>query len=92
MFSSLFFLTRQLHLVDTEHVDPMYSIQENQTLRLREDVVTCGGEESLKQVLSNAKNVYEEFFVAPPGNIPLEAKDFDDREKEDEKETKVSAK
>jgi len=68
----------QLHLVDTEGVDPMTSVQENRTLTLREDEVTCGGDQSLKDVLANAKIVYEDFFVAPPGNIALEAKDFED--------------
>ena len=63
-------------MVDTEGVDPMTSIQENRTLTLRDDAITCGGDQSLRQVLSNAKNVYEDFFVAPPGNIPLDSKDF----------------
>jgi len=70
----------QLQLVNTEGVDPMISVHENRTLTLRDDVVTCGGGESLKEVLANAKNVYEDFFVAPPGNIPLESKDFQKQE------------
>jgi len=74
-------LADQLQLVDTEHVDPMTSVQENRTLTLRDDVVSCGGDQSLREVLANAKNVYEDFFVAPPGNIPLETKDFDTRKK-----------
>jgi len=75
----------QLHLVDTEGVDPMTTVQESRTLTLREDEVTCGGDQSLREVLANAKNVYEDFYVAPPGNIPLESKDF---EKKDEKKAK----
>ena len=63
----------------------MTTVQESRTLTLREDVVTCGGDQSLREVLANAKNVYEDFYVAPPGNIPLESKDF---EKKDDKKAK----
>lgn len=47
----------------------MYTPLENESLRLREDVVSDG---NLRQeVLANASVVEEDYFVAPPGNIPL---------------------
>lgn len=39
-------------------------------LRLREDNVTDG--DVRDKILMNAKKINEEYFVAPPGNIPLE--------------------
>ena len=63
-------------MVDTDGVDPMTSVQENRTLTLRDDVLASDGDAGPKEVLANAKNVYEDFFVAPPGNIPLESNDF----------------
>jgi len=58
-----------LHNANTEHIKPMVSSLEDMELLLREDVVTEGGD--AKPILSNAKLVFEDYFVAPPGNIPL---------------------
>lgn len=66
---SIEFASRIL-IIDTEGVEPLYTVLENQKLALREDVVTDGNIQ--EDVLSNARITEEEYFVAPPGNIPLE--------------------
>ena len=58
-----------LHVLDTNGVEPMIHVFDDECLRLRDDVVTdhgCSGE-----VLKNAKISEEDYFVAPPGNIAL---------------------
>uniref|UniRef100_A0A8C6Z8N1 Glutamyl-tRNA(Gln) amidotransferase subunit C, mitochondrial n=1 Tax=Nothoprocta perdicaria TaxID=30464 RepID=A0A8C6Z8N1_NOTPE len=60
---------QQLHRVDTEGVEPMDSVLEDRCLYLREDDVTEGN--CAKELLKNAREKVEEYFVAPPGNIPL---------------------
>uniref|UniRef100_A0A8C6NVJ1 Glutamyl-tRNA(Gln) amidotransferase subunit C, mitochondrial n=1 Tax=Nothobranchius furzeri TaxID=105023 RepID=A0A8C6NVJ1_NOTFU len=59
----------QLHLVDTSGVEPMDSVLEDRALYLRNDTETEG--DSAEELLKLAKNTVEEYFVAPPGNIPL---------------------
>ena len=49
-------------------VKPMYCVLENEKLELREDTVYEGN--CRDKILKNAKVVEDEFFVAPPGNIP----------------------
>ncbi|XP_065077486.1 glutamyl-tRNA(Gln) amidotransferase subunit C, mitochondrial-like [Ochlerotatus camptorhynchus] len=56
--------------IDTEGVEPLYTVLEKQKLTLREDVVSDGNIQ--EDVLANARVTEEEYFVAPPGNIPLE--------------------
>ncbi|XP_041058611.1 glutamyl-tRNA(Gln) amidotransferase subunit C, mitochondrial [Carcharodon carcharias] len=63
----------QLHVVDTEGVEPMDSVLEDRPLYLRADMVTEGY--CAEVILSNAKHVVEEYLVAPPGNIPLPKKE-----------------
>uniref|UniRef100_A0A914VBA4 Glutamyl-tRNA(Gln) amidotransferase subunit C, mitochondrial n=1 Tax=Plectus sambesii TaxID=2011161 RepID=A0A914VBA4_9BILA len=60
----------RLKLVDTTNVKPMESVLEEMTCPLREDVVNDGN--IREQVLCNATNRVEEYFVTPPGNIALE--------------------
>lgn len=55
--------------IDTENVEPLYTVLENHQLELREDVVTDGNIQ--QDVLKNAQITEEEYFLAPPGNIPL---------------------
>lgn len=50
---------------------------ENHQLELREDKITDGNIRT--DIIQNAKITEEEYFVAPPGNIPL--KQDDDNEK-----------
>lgn len=59
----------QLYMVNTDDVEPMYSVLEDRELVLRDDVVTEGG--CKKSILQNAVKRDEDYFVAPPGNIPL---------------------
>uniref|UniRef100_V9L1E5 Glutamyl-tRNA(Gln) amidotransferase subunit C, mitochondrial n=1 Tax=Callorhinchus milii TaxID=7868 RepID=V9L1E5_CALMI len=63
----------RLHLVDTEGVEPMDSVLEDRCLYLRVDEVTEGY--CAEVLLSGASQVVEEYFVAPPGNIPLPKKE-----------------
>lgn len=56
--------------IDTEGVEPLYTVLEKERLALREDAVTDGNIQ--QDVLRNARITEEEYFVAPPGNIPLE--------------------
>ncbi|XP_032899548.1 glutamyl-tRNA(Gln) amidotransferase subunit C, mitochondrial [Amblyraja radiata] len=63
----------QLHGVDTDGVEPMDSVLEDRPLYLRADEVTDGY--CTEAILSNARHIEEEYFVAPPGNIPLPRKE-----------------
>ncbi|XP_050967050.1 glutamyl-tRNA(Gln) amidotransferase subunit C, mitochondrial [Labeo rohita] len=59
----------QLHVVNTDGVEPMDSVLEDRDLFLRDDTITEG--ECAEELLHLAKHTVEEYFVAPPGNIPL---------------------
>ncbi|KAM8865295.1 glutamyl-tRNA(Gln) amidotransferase subunit C, mitochondrial [Synchiropus picturatus] len=59
----------QLHVVDTSGVEPMDSVLEDRSLYLRGDAVSEGDQAA--QLLQLSKQTVEEYFVAPPGNIPL---------------------
>jgi len=59
----------QLHVVDTSGVEPMDSVLEDRALYLREDAMKEG--DCAEELLQLSKNTVEEYFVAPPGNIPL---------------------
>ncbi|XP_042579563.1 glutamyl-tRNA(Gln) amidotransferase subunit C, mitochondrial [Cyprinus carpio] len=61
--------TDQLHVINTDGVEPMDSVLEDRELYLRDDLVTEG--ECAEELLQLAKHTVEEYFVAPPGNIPL---------------------
>lgn len=56
--------------IDTNGVEPLYSVLEQEKLALRTDTVDDGDRQM--EILQNAALVEEEYFVAPPGNIPLE--------------------
>ncbi|CAM5100370.1 unnamed protein product [Natator depressus] len=59
----------QLHAVNTEGVEAMDSVLEDRCLYLREDNITEGN--CTEELLRNARETVEEYFIAPPGNIPL---------------------
>ncbi|XP_029916530.1 glutamyl-tRNA(Gln) amidotransferase subunit C, mitochondrial [Myripristis murdjan] len=59
----------QLHVVDTDGVEPMDSVLEDRVLYLRDDAVVEG--DCAEELLQLPKSTVEEYFVAPPGNIPL---------------------
>ena len=50
-----------------ESVEPLYTVLENEKLRLRDDCVTEGN--CRDKILKNAAVLEEEYFVAPLGNI-----------------------
>jgi len=60
----------QMMLVDTSDVEPMTSVLEDRALYLRDDEVTVT--DSRQQLLKLPKKTVEEYYVSPPGNIPLE--------------------
>ena len=54
--------------VNTEGIEPMYTVLDDATLYLAEDIPEqC----SRQDILVNAARTEEDYFVAPPGNIPL---------------------
>ncbi|XP_013420759.1 glutamyl-tRNA(Gln) amidotransferase subunit C, mitochondrial [Lingula anatina] len=63
----------QITLVDTTGVQPMDSVLESRNTYLRKDEVTEGN--CKQEILKNAALVEEDYFVAPPGNIPLKKKE-----------------
>ncbi|XP_072932042.1 uncharacterized protein GatC isoform X2 [Epargyreus clarus] len=65
---SITFANKILH-INTDNVEPLYSVLENENLYLREDKITQGG--CQKEILRNAAVTEDDYFVAPPGNIPL---------------------
>lgn len=73
-------LANKIFEVDTKGVEPMYSIvEEIVNCPLRDDVAEATPKD---KSLMNAKMVYEDFFVSPPPNIPLEPNPlFDEWEK-----------
>ncbi|KAK7487897.1 hypothetical protein BaRGS_00020798 [Batillaria attramentaria] len=63
----------QLYIVNTDGVEPLDTVLEDRSLYLRKDEVTEGN--CKEEILSNASITEEDFFVAPPGNIPLKKTD-----------------
>ncbi|XP_059045404.1 glutamyl-tRNA(Gln) amidotransferase subunit C, mitochondrial [Achroia grisella] len=66
---SIAFANKILH-INTDNVQPMYSVLEEENLNLRIDKVTQGN--CQKDILKNACVTEDDYFVAPPGNIPLQ--------------------
>lgn len=62
--------------IDTDNVQPLYTVLEDQPLQMRADCVTDG--DCQQEILRNARITEEEYFVAPPGNIPLNQLDQED--------------
>ncbi|XP_053678257.1 glutamyl-tRNA(Gln) amidotransferase subunit C, mitochondrial [Anopheles nili] len=56
--------------IETEGVEPLYCVLEKEKLVLRSDTVSDG--DCQADILRNASLTEEEYFVAPPGNIPLD--------------------
>ncbi|XP_017153769.1 glutamyl-tRNA(Gln) amidotransferase subunit C, mitochondrial [Drosophila miranda] len=67
--SSIQFADKIAH-INTENVRPLYTVLENQQLQLRNDEVKEG--DCRVELLRNAKVTDEDYYVSPPGNIPLE--------------------
>lgn len=62
----------QIQQVDTSQAEPLITVLEDIPLRLRKDQVNEG--DCKEDILKNATLIEEDYFVAPPGNIPLEAR------------------
>ncbi|XP_037085731.1 glutamyl-tRNA(Gln) amidotransferase subunit C, mitochondrial-like [Pollicipes pollicipes] len=56
--------------VCTEGIEPLYTVLEDRNLRLRPDVVEEAP--SVDEITSCAALTEDDYFVAPPGNVPLE--------------------
>ena len=59
----------QIRAIDTTGIEPLITVLEDECLHLREDCVTDGNIRD--EILANAGVTEEEYFLAPPGNIPL---------------------
>ena len=55
--------------VDTTGVEPLYSILEDESLRLREDVAEPPNNRNSLMKMATCSE--EDYFVSPPGNVPL---------------------
>ncbi|XP_062399720.1 glutamyl-tRNA(Gln) amidotransferase subunit C, mitochondrial [Sardina pilchardus] len=62
----------QLHIVNSLAVEPLDSVLHDRSMHLRNDIVTEG--KRAEELLQLSKHVIDEYFVAPPGNIPLQRK------------------
>ncbi|KAM3964416.1 glutamyl-tRNA(Gln) amidotransferase subunit C, mitochondrial-like isoform 1-T1 [Aphomia sociella] len=82
---SIAFADKILH-INTDNVQPLYSVLEEENLHLRSDEVTGGN--CQKDILQNASVTEDEYFVAPPGNIPLHEIEVEDHSKLKKKTTK----
>lgn len=54
--------------IDTHSVKPLYTVLEDQIQPLRDDRANPNHRE---EILKNAKLIEEDYFISPPGNIPL---------------------
>ncbi|KAL7740402.1 hypothetical protein ACLKA6_013199 [Drosophila palustris] len=70
--SSIQFADKIAH-IDTHNVRPLYTVLEKQPLQLRNDEVSEG--DCREELLRIAKVTDEDYYVSPPGNIPLEQLD-----------------
>ncbi|XP_067935076.1 glutamyl-tRNA(Gln) amidotransferase subunit C, mitochondrial-like [Watersipora subatra] len=62
----------QIQNIPTDGVEPLHSLLEDGVAYLREDIATT--ELTREETLSQAtKTVEDWYFVAPPGNIPLDS-------------------
>ncbi|XP_063380717.1 glutamyl-tRNA(Gln) amidotransferase subunit C, mitochondrial [Cydia fagiglandana] len=73
---SIAFADKILH-INTDNVEPLYSVLEKENLSLRDDVITQGN--CQKDILKNATVVEDDYFVSPPGNIPLHEIEVEER-------------
>ena len=65
--------------VDTEGVEPLYSVLEDETLQLRQDV-PAEISNNRKSLLKLAVVTEEDYYVAPQGNVPLSSHKQYDRD------------
>ena len=70
-------LAEAITKVDTDGVEPLYSILEGETLYLRPDEAVT--QNNRKELLSLASVTEEDYYVAPQGNVPLSTQNKYDR-------------
>ena len=71
-------LAEVIKSVDTTGIEPMYSILEDESLYIRDDVAEPPN--CRKELMGIASETEEEYFVAPQGNIPLSSSKSYDRD------------
>ncbi|KAL1452520.1 hypothetical protein WDU94_006743, partial [Cyamophila willieti] len=60
----------KIQSVNVNNVKPLINVLEQEyTIQCRDDVVHM--ENSMKDIVMNTKHVEEDYFVAPPSNVPL---------------------
>uniref|UniRef100_A0A8D9B348 Glutamyl-tRNA(Gln) amidotransferase subunit C, mitochondrial n=1 Tax=Cacopsylla melanoneura TaxID=428564 RepID=A0A8D9B348_9HEMI len=60
----------KIQSVNVDNVEPLVNILEQEhTIQCRDDVVNM--DNSMEDIVMNAKHVEEDYFVAPPSNVPL---------------------
>lgn len=64
----------KLSAVETTGVEPLVSVLDDQVLYLRKDEVT--EKNDVEVLMSTAVISEEDYYVAPPGNIPLVSRDL----------------
>lgn len=79
---SIAFANKVLH-INTDNIEPLYSVLENENLSLRPDIITQGN--CQKDILKNAAVTEDDYFVAPPGNIPLHEVELEETEHHQQK-------
>lgn len=60
---------KRIEGIDTTDKKPLYTVLEEQPLQLRSDKVSEGN--CREEILRNAKISEDDYFISPPGNIPL---------------------
>ncbi|TMW53342.1 hypothetical protein DOY81_001546 [Sarcophaga bullata] len=60
---------KRIENIRTDNKKPLYTVLENLPLHLRDDQVNEGN--CREDILKNAKLVEDDYFISPPGNIPL---------------------
>ncbi|XP_013098891.1 glutamyl-tRNA(Gln) amidotransferase subunit C, mitochondrial [Stomoxys calcitrans] len=55
--------------INTSNIQPLYMVLYEQPLRLRKDEISEGN--CREDILQNASVTDEDYFISPPGNIPL---------------------
>lgn len=61
---------KKIETIQTNNKKPLYVVLENCPLYLRNDEVNDGN--CRDDILRNAKLIEDDYFISPPGNIPLE--------------------
>ncbi|CAI2348972.1 unnamed protein product [Caenorhabditis sp. 36 PRJEB53466] len=66
-------MAQRLELIDVQDVEPMHTVWEEQECPVFEDEE--GEPLPIEEVFRNAAVRFDDYFVTPPGNVPLESED-----------------